>query len=74
MKKNGTSLYDILVKGQFMVSKAGIEIMRKQDIGGDIINIVSKNAVVAGPNNAGYGSAKAAQAHLTRLMAAELGS
>ncbi len=67
-------LYDILVKGQFIVSKAGIEVMRKQGFGGDIVNIVSKNAVVAGPNNSGYGSAKAAQAHLTRLMAAELGA
>lgn len=67
-------LYDILVKGQFMVSQVGLEVMRKQGFGGDIINIVSKNAVVAGPNNAGYGSAKAAQAHLTRLMAAELGT
>ncbi|WP_435354779.1 bifunctional aldolase/short-chain dehydrogenase [Emticicia sp. SJ17W-69] len=66
-------LYDILVKGQFIVSKAGIEVMRKQGFGGDIVNIVSKNAVVAGPNNSGYGSAKAAQAHLTRLMAAEVG-
>ncbi len=66
-------LYDILVKGQFLVSKAGTEIMRKQAIGGDIINIVSKNAVVSGPNNAGYGSAKAAQAHMSRLLAAELG-
>jgi rhamnulose-1-phosphate aldolase/alcohol dehydrogenase len=67
-------LYDILVKGQFLVSKLGVEIMRKQNIGGDIINIVSKNSVVAGPNNAGYGSAKAAQAHLSRLLAAELGA
>ena len=67
-------LYDILVKGQFIVSKAGVEVMRKQGFGGDLVNIVSKNAVVAGPNNAGYGSAKAAQAHLTRLMAAELGA
>jgi len=66
-------LYDILVKGQFIVSKAGVEVMRKQGFGGDIINIVSKNAVVAGPNNPGYGSAKAAQAHLSRLMATELG-
>ena len=66
-------LYDILVKGQFIVSQAGIAVMRKQGFGGDIVNIVSKNAVVAGPNNPGYGSAKAAQAHLTRLMAAELG-
>jgi rhamnulose-1-phosphate aldolase/alcohol dehydrogenase len=66
-------LYDILVKGQFLVSQAALEPIRKQGIGGDIINIVSKNSVVAGPNNVGYGSAKAAQAHLSRLMAAELG-
>lgn len=67
-------LYDILVKGQFLVSQKGIEVMRKQGFGGDVVNIVSKNAVVAGPNNPGYGSAKAAQAHLTRLMAAEVGA
>lgn len=66
-------LYDILVKGQFMVSQSGVSVMRKQGFGGDIVNIVSKNAVVAGPNNPGYGSAKAAQAHMTRLLAAELG-
>jgi len=47
--------------------------MRKQGFGGDVLNIVSKNALVSGPNNAGYGSAKAAQLHLSRLNAAELG-
>lgn len=67
-------LYDILVKGTFLVSKTAVEVMRKQGFGGDIVNIVSKNSVVAGPNNTGYGSAKAAQAHLTRLLAAELGA
>ncbi len=67
-------LYDILVKGQFLVSQVAVDVLRKQAMGGDIINIVSKNAVVAGPNNAGYGSAKAAQAHLSRLLAAELGA
>jgi rhamnulose-1-phosphate aldolase/alcohol dehydrogenase len=66
-------LYDILVKGQFLVTQAAVAVMRKQGIGGDIINIVSKNALVSGPNNAGYGSAKAAQLHLSRLNAAELG-
>jgi len=43
-------------------------------LGGDVLNIVSKNALVSGPNNAGYGSAKAAQLHLSRLNAAELGA
>jgi rhamnulose-1-phosphate aldolase/alcohol dehydrogenase len=67
-------LYDILVKGQFLVSQSCIDVIRKQGFGGDIINIVSKNSIVPGSNNAAYGSAKAAQAHLSRLMAAELGS
>ncbi|RYU92120.1 bifunctional aldolase/short-chain dehydrogenase [Mucilaginibacter terrigena] len=67
-------LYDVLVKGQFKVTQKGVEVMRKQNTGGDVINIVSKNALVSGPNNAGYGSAKAAQLHLSRLNAAELGA
>ncbi len=72
-------LHDILVKGTFAASQAGVEIIRAQnigggDLGGDIVNIVSKNSIVSGPNNLGYGSAKAAQAHMTRLLAAELGA
>lgn len=73
-EKDWDLLYDILVKGQFLITQAGVEVMRKQDVGGDILNIVSKNALVSGPNNAGYGSAKAAQLHLSRLNAAELGA
>ena len=73
-EKDWDLLYDILVKGQFLVSQGAIAIMKKQGMGGDIINIVSKNALVSGPNNAGYGSAKAAQLHLSRLNAAELGA
>jgi rhamnulose-1-phosphate aldolase/alcohol dehydrogenase len=72
-EKDWDLLYNVLVKGQFFVTKAAVEVMRKQDIGGDILNIVSKNALMSGPNNAGYGSAKAAQMHLSRLNAAELG-
>jgi rhamnulose-1-phosphate aldolase/alcohol dehydrogenase len=71
--KDWDLLYDVLVKGQFIVTQAGVAVMRKQGMGGDILNIVSKNALVSGPNNAGYGSAKAAQLHLSRLNAAELG-
>ena len=66
-------LYDVLVKGQFKITQEAVKVFRKQNIGGDILNIVSKNALVSGPNNAGYGSAKAAQLHLSRLNAAELG-
>ena len=66
-------LQDILVKGQFLVSQQAVEIQRKQATGGDIVNIASKNALFAGPNNVGYGTAKAAQLHMSRLLAAELG-
>ncbi|GAC1525200.1 MAG: bifunctional rhamnulose-1-phosphate aldolase/short-chain dehydrogenase [Sediminibacterium sp.] len=72
-EKDWDLLYDVLVKGQFLVTQKSVEIMRKQGFGGDVLNIVSKNALVSGPNNAGYGSAKAAQLHLSRLNAAELG-
>ena len=72
-EKDWDVLYDVLVKGQFLVTQAGVAMMRKQGFGGDVLNIVSKNALVSGPNNAGYGSAKAAQLHLSRLNAAELG-
>ena len=73
-EKDWDLLYDVLVKGQFLVTQEAVAIMKKQDMGGDIINIVSKNALASGPNNAGYGSAKAAQLHLSRLTAAELGA
>ena len=72
-EKDWDLLYDVLVKGQFLVTQTAVNIMRKQGTGGDVLNIVSKNALVSGPNNAAYGSAKAAQLHLSRLNAAELG-
>ena len=73
-EKDWDLLYDVLVKGQFLMTQAAAAVMKKQDIGGDVLNIVSKNSLVSGPNNAGYGSAKAAQLHLSRLNAAELGA
>lgn len=71
-EQDWAKLNDILVMGQYSVSKAGVKIMKEQALGGDIINIVSKNALVAGPKNVAYGTAKAAQLHMSRLMAAEL--
>ncbi|MDF2552354.1 MAG: short-chain dehydrogenase [Chryseobacterium sp.] len=72
--KDWDLLENVLVKGQFLMAKNGVEIMKKQDLGGDIVNIASKNGLVAGPNNVAYGTAKAAQQHMTRLLAAELAS
>jgi NAD(P)-dependent dehydrogenase (short-subunit alcohol dehydrogenase family) len=65
--------HDVMAKGSFLVSKYAAAAMIAQHTGGDIVYIVSKNAIVAGPNNLAYGSAKASQAHQVRLLAAELG-
>tara|TARA_R110002049_G_scaffold211595_4_gene382560 strand:+ start:6690 stop:8795 length:2106 start_codon:yes stop_codon:yes gene_type:complete len=70
--KDWNILQNILVKGQFDLAKQSVEIMRKQGLGGDFISIASKNGLVAGPNNVAYGTAKAAQQHMVRLLAAEL--
>lgn len=66
-------LQDVLAKAQFQLARAFAENMKAQGLQGDIINIVSKNALVSGPNNVAYGTAKAAQLHMNRLLAAELG-
>ncbi len=73
-EKDWDLLQDILVKGQFLLAKNAAIVMKKQGFGGDIINIVSKNALVSGPNNIGYGTSKGAQLHMSRLLAAELGA
>ena len=70
--KDWNILQSILVKGQFDLAKQFSAITRKQGLGGDYIAIASKNGLVAGPNNVAYGTAKAAQQHMVRLLAAEL--
>jgi rhamnulose-1-phosphate aldolase/alcohol dehydrogenase len=67
-------LHDVMARGSFLVSREAAKAMTAQGMGGDIVYIVSKNAVVAGPSNLAYGAAKADQAHQVRLLAAELGS
>ena len=65
--------HDVMARGSFLVAREAARVMIAQDLGGDIVYVVSKNSVVAGPNNVGYGAAKADQAHQVRLLAAELG-
>jgi NAD(P)-dependent dehydrogenase (short-subunit alcohol dehydrogenase family) len=65
--------HDVMAKGSFLVSRASARVMAEQGLGGDIVYVVSKNGVFAGPNNVAYGAAKADQAHQDRLLAVELG-
>jgi rhamnulose-1-phosphate aldolase/alcohol dehydrogenase len=66
-------LHAVLARGSFLVSRAAARMMTSAGIGGDIVYVVSKNAIAAGPQNIAYGAAKADQAHQVRLLAAELG-
>ncbi|HWG74034.1 MAG TPA: bifunctional aldolase/short-chain dehydrogenase [Acidimicrobiales bacterium] len=64
----------VMARGSFLVSREAARVMIDQRLGGDIVYVVSKNAVFAGPNNVAYGATKADQAHQVRLLAAELGA
>lgn len=65
--------HGVMAKGSFLVARAAARVMIDQRLGGDIVYVVSKNAVFAGPHNVAYSAAKADQAHQVRLLAAELG-
>jgi rhamnulose-1-phosphate aldolase/alcohol dehydrogenase len=64
----------VLATGYFLTAREGARILRAQGIGGNIVFVVSKNAVAAGKNIAAYGAAKAAELHLARCLAEELGA
>jgi len=63
----------ILSTGYFLVARAAFRVLRDQGIGGSVVFVASKNAVVAGRNAAAYSSAKAAELHLARCLAEEGG-
>jgi len=65
--------HDVMARGSFLVSRETAQVMAAQQLPGDIVYIVSKNAVVAGKDNLAYAAAKADQAHQVRLLATELG-
>ncbi len=63
--------YNVLAKGYFLAAREGFRILKKQGFGGNLVFIVSKNAVAAGKNASAYSSAKAAELHLARCLAEE---
>jgi rhamnulose-1-phosphate aldolase/alcohol dehydrogenase len=64
----------VLATGYFLVAREAFRALQQQRAGGSIIFVASKNSLVAGPNAAAYSSAKAAELHLARCLAAEGGS
>jgi len=64
---------DVLATGYFLVAQEAYTIMKRQGIGGAMVFIGSKNSIYAGKNAAAYSTAKAAEIHLARCIAAEGG-
>ena len=67
-------LFDVLARGYFLVARSAARLMERQGTGGSIVFVASKNALVAGRGNAAYSAAKAAELHLARTLAEELGA
>ena len=64
--------YEVMVRGTFLLSQAVARHMVATETRGSIVNIASRVGVQVQPNNLGYGVAKAAVVHMTRVMALEL--
>ena len=62
---------DILSTGYFLVSRACVQLLKVQQLGGTIVFIGSKNALVASPGASAYCAAKASELHLARCLALE---
>jgi NAD(P)-dependent dehydrogenase (short-subunit alcohol dehydrogenase family) len=62
---------DILATGYFLVSREAFRVMKRQGLGGSVIFVGSKNALVASPGASAYSTAKAAALHLARCIAVE---
>lgn len=62
---------DILATGYFLVSREAFRLFRKQNLGGNVVFVASKNGLASSPNAAAYCTAKAAEIHLARCLALE---
>jgi rhamnulose-1-phosphate aldolase/alcohol dehydrogenase len=65
---------DVLATGYFLVSREAFRVLKAQAIGGSLVYIASKNALVGGRNAAAYSAAKAAEVQLARCLAEEGGA
>ncbi len=61
----------ILGTGYFLVGREAFRIMKKQNAGGAMIFIASKNGMTASAGTSAYGAMKAAEIHMARCMALE---
>lgn len=66
--------FDVLGRGYFLVAREAVRRMAQQGAGGSLVFVASKNGLVAGKGAAAYSAAKAAEIHLARCVAEEVGA
>jgi rhamnulose-1-phosphate aldolase/alcohol dehydrogenase len=66
--------HDILARGYFLVAREAARTLIDQGTGGAIIFVGSKNSLAPSKGAAAYSAAKAAELHLARCLAEELGA
>src|SRR5690625_6901873 len=64
---------DVLTTGYVLVAREGFKVQTSQGLGGSQVFVGSKNSIYAGEDAAAYSTAKAAEVHLARCIAAEGG-
>lgn len=65
--------FGVLGTGYFLVAREAFKLMKRQNTGGSMVFVGSKNSVYAGKSASAYSSAKGLEAHLARCIAAEGG-
>ncbi|MBC6957499.1 MAG: bifunctional aldolase/short-chain dehydrogenase [Anaerolineae bacterium] len=64
---------DILATGYFLFAREAVKVFKQQGTGGTMVFVASKNSIAPGKGATAYSSAKAAELHLARSLADELG-
>ncbi len=64
---------DILATGYFLMAREAVKVMKAQGVGGVLIFVGSKNSIAPAKGATAYGAAKAAEIHLARSLAEEVG-
>ncbi|MBI3314125.1 MAG: bifunctional rhamnulose-1-phosphate aldolase/short-chain dehydrogenase [Candidatus Omnitrophica bacterium] len=71
--KDWEKSFSVNATGHFLVAREALKIMKRQNLGGTMVFVVTKNVPAPGKDFGAYSASKAAQAQLARVLAIEAG-
>jgi NAD(P)-dependent dehydrogenase (short-subunit alcohol dehydrogenase family) len=72
-EKDWEKSFSVNATGHFLVAREALHVFKRQNLGGAIVFIASKNVLAPGRDFGAYSSAKAAETQLARILAIENG-